>query len=127
LREERSSNATAVSNFLDSALRALPRRYTNEILSNSLDGEAFTYDFFEDGVWSSESFRDSHGILAFISAIGYAENGNIVAALKILDKSMLSGFPFNDVQSLYSLIRIHTQNCESLYCVKFRKTYLNNL
>lgn len=126
LREERSSNATAVSNFLDSALRALPRRYTNEILSNSLDGEAFVYDFFEDGVWSSESFRDSHGILALISAIGYAENGNIVASLKLLDKSMLSGFPFNDVQSLYYLIRIHTQNCGSLYCVKFRKTYLNN-
>lgn len=125
IKNERNSNSSMISNCLESAIRALPHRYSNEILSSSLDGEAFSYKLFEGGIWQIESVRKAHGILALISAIGYAENGNIIAAMKLIDKSILSGLSSNDIQSLHSLIRTHCQNCESLYCVKFRRRNMN--
>lgn len=127
LRDQNDSKSIIVSNYLDSALRALPRRYTNEILLSSLEGEAYAYGSFECGIWPAESLREAHCVLAVMSAIGYVENGNIIAAMKLIDKGIQSGFPFNDIQLLYSLIHIHFRNCESLYCVQFRRTQISNL
>ncbi len=66
--------------------------------------------------WPLGTIRESHCCFSVASAICYAQSGNFLAAIEMLDKASIFGLPRNQIKDFFNYVELHLSCMSSSYC-----------
>ena len=66
--------------------------------------------------WPLGTVKESHGCFSVASAICYAQSGNFLAAIEMLDKASIFGLPRNQIKDFFNYVELHLSRMSTSYC-----------
>ncbi len=116
LEGDKASSAKSLETLLRHALHASRERDTHTYFEAALQGEKLAMSILHKfKCWPSSTFREAHRFFSVLLALAFADYGQMLPALRTLDKAAIFGLSRRLIEGLYRYVELHSSSISSVY------------
>ncbi len=116
LEDDTTSSSKSLVILLGHALDASRERDTNSYFDVAIQGEKITMSIlYKFKGWPTPAFREAHRFFSVLLALGFAEYGQMLPALRTLDKAAIFGLSRGIIEGLYRYVELHSSSIRSVH------------
>lgn len=116
----KSKSTSELFQSMDDVLEFVKERNFVELCEVATKGEALTLSkLHKSKRWPSAIIREAHGCFSVVSAICFAQSGNFLPAMQMLDKALIFGLPRDRIPKFFEYVEFHSSqinNLHRIYC-----------